>query len=122
MKFTKILSSVLFLLLISITVQGETFSGKVVGVKDGDTIVVMKDGAPVIIRLNGIDCPENGQDFGTKAKQATSELCFNKFVKVEVKELDRYGRTVATIILPDGKNLNEELVKSGLARLRAFCD
>ena len=27
--------------------------------------------------------------------------------------MDRYGRTVAEIILPDGRNLNQELVRAG---------
>jgi endonuclease YncB( thermonuclease family) len=30
-------------------------------------------------------------------------------------EYDRYGRLIGEIILPDGKNLNQELIKSGLA-------
>jgi len=44
-----------------------------VGVSDGDTISVMRGGRAVKVRLNGIDCPENGQPFGTRAKQYTRE-------------------------------------------------
>ena len=40
------------------------FAGRVVGVTDGDTISVMRDGRSVRVRLEGIDCPESGQDFG----------------------------------------------------------
>jgi endonuclease YncB( thermonuclease family) len=41
------------------------FSGRVVGVSDGDSIVVLKGGRqPIDIRLDGIDAPELGQDFG----------------------------------------------------------
>jgi endonuclease YncB( thermonuclease family) len=32
-----------------------------------------------------------------------------------VRDIDRYKRTVAEIILPDGRNLNQELVRAGLA-------
>ena len=39
------------------------FSGKVIGVTDGDTITVLHDRTPVKIRLHGIDCPENGQEY-----------------------------------------------------------
>jgi len=53
--------------------QTGTFTGKVVGVSDGDTISVMRGGRAVKVRLNGIDCPENGQPFGTRAKQYTRE-------------------------------------------------
>jgi micrococcal nuclease len=56
----------------------DDFSGKVVGVSDGDTISVLRDRTPVKIRLFGIDCPETGQDFGSRAKAIASELAFGK--------------------------------------------
>lgn len=92
-----------------------TFTGEVVAIVDGDTIRVMHDGAAERIRLHGIDCPEAGQPFGTRAQQFTSALAFNQEVTVHVRDVDRYGRTVADIILPDGRNLNRELVAAGLA-------
>src|SRR5438094_4600286 len=91
------------------------FSGRVVGVTDGDTIKVMHNGRAEKIRLYGIDCPEKRQAFGTKAKQFTSGQAFGKDVTVQVKDTDRYGRTVGIVILPDGRSLNEELVYQGLA-------
>ena len=93
----------------------EEFSGKVVGVTDGDTLTVLRDRSPVKIRLHGIDCPESGQDFGSRAKSVTSELSFGQVVKVKARNLDRYGRTVADVTLPDGRSLNHELVRQGLA-------
>jgi endonuclease YncB( thermonuclease family) len=42
-------------------------------------------------------------------------LAFGKEVTVVVRDTDRYGRTVAVVILPDGRNLNHELVKRGYA-------
>jgi len=94
---------------------GQSFSGKVVGVSDGDTIKVMRSGREVKIRLEGIDCPEKRQAFGQKAKAFTSDLVFNEVVSVKVKETDRYGRLVAEVFLEDGRSLNRELVKAGLA-------
>mgnify|MGYP001567423238 CR=1 FL=1 len=47
------------------------FSGPVVSVLDGDTIEVLHNHHPERIRLNGIDCPEKGQAYGKRAKQAT---------------------------------------------------
>lgn len=91
------------------------FSGEVVGVTDGDTIKVLEHNREIRIRLAEIDCPESSQDFGQKAKQFTSELAFGKDVKLLVKDMDRYGRTVAEVILPDGRSLNRELIKAGLA-------
>jgi micrococcal nuclease len=36
-------------------------------------------------------------------------------LKVQVRDIDRYHRMVAEITLPDGKVLNHELVRAGLA-------
>lgn len=59
------------------------FSGRVVGVTDGDTITTLHNGKAEKIRLNEIDCPEKAQPFGTKAKQFTSAMVFGKEVKVQ---------------------------------------
>jgi endonuclease YncB( thermonuclease family) len=90
------------------------WSGKVIGVADGDTITVLRDKEQVSIRLYGIDCPERGQAFSRKAKQFTSKVVYGKVVEVKVMATDRYGRTVA-MIYDDKTLLNEELVKAGLA-------
>jgi len=87
----------------------------VVVVTDGNTIKVLENNREIRIRLAKIDCPESSQDFGQKAKMFTSELAFGKNVKVLVKDVDHYGRSVAEIILPDGRSLNRELIKGGLA-------
>ena len=91
------------------------FTGKVVGVSDGDTITVMHNGKGERIRLHGIDCPEKRQAFGKRAKQLTSNLVFGKTVTVQVVDRDRYGRTVGVVLLPDGRSLNHELVRAGFA-------
>ena len=93
---------------------GDTYTGKCVGVIDGDTISVMHSGKPVKIRLEGIDCPEMGQDFGTRAKQFTFMLVFGKDVEVREYYPDRYGRMVARILV-GGQDVSVELVKAGLA-------
>jgi micrococcal nuclease len=92
------------------------FPGKVVGVSDGDTLTVLRaDRTPVKVRLYGIDAPETGQDFGSRAKHAGSDLAFGKVVTVRPVDTDRYGRTVAEVILPDGRSLNREMVRQGMA-------
>jgi len=66
-----------------------------------------------LVRLVGIDCPEKGQTYGKRAKQSASELVFGKQVKLQTYGLDKYGRTIADVILPDGTNVNHTLVKDG---------
>ena len=106
---------VLFFLSALCSLAFADFSGRVVGVSDGDTIKVMHNGKAEKIRLYGIDCPEKAQPFGTQAKQFTSAMVFGKAVTVQVIDMDRYGRTVADVILPDGRVLNRELIAAGLA-------
>ena len=96
------------------------FSGRVVGVVDGDTIDVLRGGRPsgekpLRVRLAGVDCPEKAQPYGTRARQATAELAFGADVRVLEKERDRYGRTVGEVVLGDGTTLNRELVRRGWA-------
>lgn len=95
--------------------QIDKMEGKVVGISDGDTIKILYKNRQLKVRLYGIDCPERTQPFGFKAKKLTSQLCFGKMVQVISHGKDRYGRILGEVILPDGKNLNEELVKNGFA-------
>ena len=97
------------------THRQQPFQARVVGVSDGDTLTVLTDMTRVKIRLNGVDCPEKGQAFGTRAKTFTSDLAFKKIVTVRPLGKDRYGRTLADVVLPDGRVLNRELVAAGLA-------
>lgn len=90
-------------------------TGKCVGVKDGDTIVVVLDGIQTTIRLAEVDCPEKRQAFGQKAKQFTSDLCFGKTVAVVPRNKDRYGRTVGLVYIDENTILNKELVRAGFA-------
>jgi len=106
----------LLAVLVWVSVPGAAeFRGKVVGVSDGDTITVLRDRRPEKIRLLGIDAPEKGQPFGERAKQFTSSLAFRREVTVRVTGHDRYGRTVADVVLLDGRSLSRELVRAGYA-------
>src|SRR3954464_4640913 len=82
------------------------FSGPVVSVLDGDTIEVLHDQHSERIRLNGIDCPEKGQAFGTRAKLAASALVFGKDVIVQIHGQDKYKRTLADVLLLNGTHVN----------------
>ncbi len=95
--------------------SGKEIRGQVVSIQDGDTITVLAGKTSYRIRLDGIDCPEKNQAFGNVARQFTSELAFGKQVKVTYEDKDRYGRYLGTVRLPDGRNLNRELLKAGLA-------
>ena len=103
------------ILLLTITAQAFEFTGKVVGVTDGDTLTVLYQGKKQYkIRLQHIDCPESAQDFGTKAKQALSKKGFGKVVTIKFEEMDRYKRILGDVYV--GKEwINLEMVKEGMA-------
>ncbi|MCU0588642.1 MAG: thermonuclease family protein [Syntrophobacteraceae bacterium] len=91
------------------------WTGKVVGISDGDTITVLtQDKQEMRIRIYGVDCPEKGQDFGSKAKQFTSDKVFGKTVEIDPISIDRYGRTIG-IVDVNGLNLSRMLIESGMA-------
>ena len=97
------------------SIQADDFTSHVVGITDGDTITVLNHGVGERIRLNGIDCPEKGQPYGHNAKRFTSFLVFGRRVIVRSVGTDRYGRILAEVIMENGRILNHELVKEGLA-------
>jgi endonuclease YncB( thermonuclease family) len=91
-------------------------SGKVVAIADGDTFTLLsKENKQIKIRLYGIDTPEKKQPYGTVARQYLSELIFGQQVHYEVKDIDRYQRTIAIAFTLGKKNVNEEMLKAGYA-------
>jgi endonuclease YncB( thermonuclease family) len=90
------------------------FTGRVVGVSDGDTAKVLVGKETVTVRLEGIDAPETGQAFGTRARQALSSYVFGKTVMVRKTGEDRYDRTLGFLI--EGKtDVNARMVEDGFA-------
>jgi micrococcal nuclease len=114
--YMKRLALLFILLFVSLAYASQGYPAHVVGVSNGDTLTVLTaEKKQVKIRLAGIDAPETGQDFGQRAKQAASEMAFGKDVTIRASGQDRYGRTVAEVILPDGRNLGREMVRAGMA-------
>lgn len=106
---------VFLLILISNFIYSQTYIAKVIGVKDGDTIEILFEKRPQVVRLAHVDTPEKKQPFGTKAKQFVSDFCFGKTVKIVIAgKPDRYKRWIAEVFY-NNQNLNKELVRNGLA-------
>ena len=107
MKRLFLVGAVLFL-----NFQAKVTEGIVTNVQDGDTIEVTIDSRVVLIRLNGVDCPEDGQGFSAKAKQFTTLRTLKKKVKIEKVDVDPRGRTVANVFFEDGTNLSYLIVSN----------
>ena len=94
----------------------KTINGKVVSIKDGDTFTIKNQRDKLFkVRLSDIDAPELRQPFGRPAKRLLEDLALNKMVRINYTQVDKYGRLIAEVFLPDGKKLNEESLKVGLA-------
>ena len=100
----------------------------VVSVTDGDTIKV--DAFPwpritirVSVRIDGIDTPEirgkceREKEMALAARDAVVELVGGgKVVLGNVRHGKYAGRVVARVVLPDGREVGEEMLRRGLAR------
>jgi micrococcal nuclease len=114
-------------LLIACTTSGlpESGLGTVVGVVDGDTLVVDLDGRSESIRLLGIDTPEtvhpdrDPECFGAEASARLALLLAPGAavaITRDVEARDRYGRLLAYVErLSDGLVVNLSLVENGFA-------
>jgi micrococcal nuclease len=98
----------------------------VIHVIDGDTIVVMLNGAKQKVRLQGVNTPEKdgpytrAEPMNETATRRAKELSEQKTVTLVFggkERMDKYGRLLAYVVLPDGRVLNEILIKEGLAEV-----
>ncbi len=110
-----------YVVLVAAAVAGATTAAvdeseaRVLGVVDGDAIVLDWAGKAQEVRIAGVDCPELAQPFGNEAAEMTSQLCRDKTVRLRIQGRDVFERPVAEVILPDGRRLSEELLRKGLA-------
>lgn len=95
---------------------------------DGDTVVVTRGWSEIRIRLDSIDCPEDGQYWGDTARYGLIKLVGGRKVYLEEHGIDSYGRTLATIYVwntdkQEWLNVNERMVTLGHAWvMRQFYD
>lgn len=108
----------LLVLMLFLVPQAElkTVNGEVVQVQDGDTLTVKTERDRLHkVRLADIDAPEMGQPFGKPAQRLATDLALGKIVRVNYTYKDKYNRLIGELFLPDGKLMNEEMLKAGLA-------
>jgi endonuclease YncB( thermonuclease family) len=126
MKFKRAIKFIIYVVFsILLTLDSISFAGqfKVTRVYDGATLKAESQGYEITVRLVGIDAPETskkknkpGQPFSQKAKIHLQKLVLNKTIELEGYGLDRHSRVLGVIYV-DGKNVNLEMVKEGLAEV-----
>ncbi|RYG42351.1 nuclease [bacterium] len=91
------------------------FAGQVVSVADGDTFTLRTEsGKKVKVRLWGVDAPERDQAFGLSSRRFLERAVAGRTVRIEVREKDRYERSVASVMV-DGASLNRKALEQGMA-------
>ena len=89
--------------------------GRVIHVTDGDTLTLLDAKHQRIkVRLAEIDCPEQSQPYGKRAKLELKTLVHKKNVEITVIDVDRYDRVVGQV-RASGVDINAEMVRRGAA-------
>jgi endonuclease YncB( thermonuclease family) len=89
----------------------KSFIGKVVDIYDGDTcrinLFLQRDElSQFAIRMNGYDCPEKRtkddaeKHHAMRARDALVQLIDKKVVMLKCDDMDKYGRVLGTIFVP----------------------
>ena len=89
--------------------------GICVGVSDGDSLLLeLPGGERVRVRLFGIDAPEKDQEFALTARKKLTRLVYDNTIRVEVQDIDKYGRYVCKVYA-GARYVNRYMLKEGLA-------
>jgi micrococcal nuclease len=104
-----------------------TYRGVVTHIVDGDTLDVrLASGKVERIRLIGIDTPERGACYAAKATERARQLAMSKPVVLRGDPTqdtrDRYGRLLAYVWIPGGKDLGYQLLAGGFAKVYVYRD
>lgn len=136
-KFFRFLFLIILTTLFFSTLLQASDLATAIKIVDGDTLKINYEGRETNVRLIGIDTPESKsnkkaakdaqrskQDVTTITSMGREATNFVKTlvkpgdkirVEFDIQQRDRYGRLLCYIYLPNGKMLNEEIVKCGFA-------
>jgi micrococcal nuclease len=104
-----------------------TQKGIVTEVVDGDTLRVrLVNGKSERVRLIGIDAAERGTCYADRAAARARELALSQPVVLRGDATqdtrDRYGRLLAYVWLPGGRDLGYQLLAAGFAKVYVYRD
>lgn len=93
--------------------RAEGLYGQADKIFDGDSFIFRaNDGRRLEVRILGIDAPERGQDHATASRDALRRLLARE-TRLEVQDVDRYGRSLAHVYVADSNESVAEAMISG---------
>lgn len=93
--------------------KAPVLDARVSKVLDGDTFTLR--GQSRRIRIWGLDAPEWNHQGGSAATSTLQSLISGERLRCAMVDLDRYGRIVGQCLLPDGRDIAAEMIRSGAA-------
>lgn len=102
------------LFILALAASGLSHAEKVKSVEDGNTMTIVLDDQPVLIRLAHIDAPEKKQAYGEASRKSLAELCLGKNAVLQNKQLD-YSGTLVAIVQCNGNEVNRLQIERGMA-------
>lgn len=93
-----------------------TLEGKLVHVRDADTIEIATSRGQIAIRLNGVDGPELDTRGGRAGRDWMLRTYGNAILRCELTGAKTYDRWVATCFDKDGMDVGAAVVSAGHAR------
>ncbi len=108
------LSLLIFYLTSAYSFSKSITNAQVLKVIDGDTIECKEEGKEetIKIRLDGIDAPEEKQEYGNESSVFLRKLLLYKKINITYSKKDNYDRILGNIIL-DSTNVNLYSVQTG---------
>lgn len=106
---------IIFICLFCFNFNAAEIVGKVIKVYDGDTVTLIDNDNKIYkIRLDKIDAPERGQEFGKQSQHYLSKLVLGKTIKVHYSKIDRYKRLLGILYI-DNIEVNLKMLLNGYA-------
>jgi endonuclease YncB( thermonuclease family) len=100
----------------ALPVLATTLEGKVVHVRDADTIEITTDRGRFAVRLNGIDAPELDERGGQAGKRWMQSTYRNALVTCTFNGQQSYDRWIAVCFDKNGTDIGAAVINAGHAR------
>ncbi|MCC6345660.1 MAG: thermonuclease family protein [Nitrospirales bacterium] len=109
------------LLILLFPIAALSYEARVYRVVDGDSVILLKGGKKVHVRMACIDAPEKKQAYGLASAKALRTKVGGAWIAVNQTDIDEYGLPVVELYRK-GLNINEWMISRGLAwHYRQYC-